>query len=148
LTPSYALASFNLNQFLDVQIGSYLKLVGRQGTGGGSIVITPQTANIAANTNNFVLNNSGIQRINCTTASDITGIAPPTGGAHVDGRMIRLVNVGTATVTLKHNSASSTAANRMFVSSGADKALAVNGWADLVYDSTDNGSGAAGWRVI
>jgi len=62
--------------------------------------------------------------------------------------MIRLVNVGTATVTLKHNSASSTAANRMFVSSGADKALAVNGWADLVYDSTDNGSGAAGWRVI
>jgi hypothetical protein len=105
-------------------------------------------AAITTSQNNYVLNGGAFQRLNCTTASDITGIAPPTGGAHVDGRMIRLVSVGTATVTLKHNSASSTAANRMFVSSAADKALAVNAWADLVYDSTDNGSGAAGWRVM
>jgi hypothetical protein len=118
-------------------------------TSGGSLAYASSTpAAIVANQNNYVLTGSAFQRLNCTTASDITGIAPPTGGAHVDGRMIRLVNVGTATVTLKHNSTSSTAANRMFVSSGADKALAVNGWADLVYDSTDNGSGAAGWRVI
>jgi hypothetical protein len=115
----------------------------------GSLVFASSTpAAIVASQNNYVLTGSAFQRLNCTTASDITGIAPPTGGAHVDGRMIRLVSVGTATVTLKHNSASSTAANRMFVSSGADKALAVNAWADLVYDSTDNGSGAAGWRVM
>jgi hypothetical protein len=117
-------------------------------TGGGSFAYTSSTPAITSNQNNYVLTGSAFQRLNCTTASDITGIAPPTGGAHVDGRMIRLVNVGTATVTLKHNSASSTAANRMFVSSAADKALAVNAWADLVYDSTDNGSGAAGWRVM
>lgn len=118
-------------------------------TGGGSLAYTSSTpAAIVANQNDYVLTGSAFQRLNCTTASDITGIAPPTGGAHVDGRMIRLVNVGTATVTLKHNSTSSTAANRMFVSSAADKALAVNAWADLVYDSTDNGSGAAGWRVM
>jgi hypothetical protein len=115
----------------------------------GSMVFASSTpAAIVANQNDYVLTGSAFQRLNCTTASDITGIAPPTGGAHVDGRMIRLVNVGTATVTLKHNSASSTAANRMFISSAADKALAVNAWADLVYDSTDNGSGAAGWRVM
>ena len=115
----------------------------------GSLVFASSTpAAIVANQNDYVLTGSAFQRLNCTTASDITGIAPPTGGAHVDGRMIRLVSVGTATVTLKHNSASSTAANRMFVSSAADKALATNAWADLVYDSTDNGSGAAGWRVM
>jgi hypothetical protein len=115
----------------------------------GSLVFASSTpAAIVANQNNYVLTGSAFQRLNCTTAADITGIAPPTGGAHVDGRMIRLVSVGTATVTLKHNSTSSTAANRMFVSSAADKALAINAWADLVYDSTDNGSGAAGWRVM
>jgi hypothetical protein len=118
-------------------------------TGGGSLAYTSSTpAAITASQNNYVLTGSAFQRFNCTTASDITGIAPPTSGAHVDGRMIRLVSVGTQTVTLKHNSASSTAANRMFISTGADKALAVNAWADLVYDSTDNGSGAAGWRVM
>lgn len=148
LTPSYALASFNVNVFFDLKVGNHIKLQGRQGSGGGSIVISPQTANIIANTNNFVLNYSGIQRINCTTASDITGIAPPTGGAHVDGRMIRLVNVGTATVTLIHNSASSTAANRLYRHNATNLNLTVNEWADLVYDSTDNGSGAAGWRIV
>lgn len=118
-------------------------------TGGGSLAYASSTpAAIVANQNDYVLTGSAFQRLNCTTASDITGIAPPTGGAHVDGRMIRLVNVGAATVTLKHNDAASTAANRMFVSTGADKALAVNAWADLVYDSTNNGSGAAGWRVM
>ena len=118
-------------------------------TSGGSLAYASSTpAAIVANQNNYVLTGSAFQRLNCTTASDITGIAPPTGGSHVDGRMIRLVSVGTATVTLKHNSTSSTAANRMYMSGAADKALAINAWADLVYDSTDNGSGAAGWRVM
>jgi hypothetical protein len=118
-------------------------------TGGGSLSYVSSTpAAIVANQNNYVLTGSAFQRLNCTTASDITGIAPPTSGAHVDGRMIRLVNVGTATVTLKHNSASSTAANRMYRHNATDVSLTVNEWADLVYDSTDNGSGAAGWRVV
>ena len=119
-------------------------------TNGGSIAYKSSSLTITTNQNDYVLTGSAFQRLNCTTASDITGIAPPTGtgAVHVDGRMIRLVNVGTATVTLKHNSTSSTAANRMFVASAADKSLAVNAWADLVYDSTDNGSGAAGWRVM
>ena len=121
---------------------------GEYGTTGGSFAYAANTSTITSSQNNYALLGSAFQRLNCTTASDITGIAPPSGGAHFDGRMIRLVSVGTATVTLKHNSASSTAANRMFVSSAADKALATNSWADLVYDSTDNGSGAAGWRVM
>ena len=115
----------------------------------GSLVFASSTpAAIVANQNDYVLTGSAFQRLNCTTASDITGIAPPTGGAHVDGRMIRLVSVGTATVRLMHNSASSTAANRMYRHNGTNVSLTVNEWADLVYDSTDNGSGAAGWRVV
>lgn len=118
-------------------------------TGGGSLAFTSATtAAIVTNQNDYVLTGSAFQRLNCTTTSDITGIAPPTGGAHVDGRMIRLVNVGTATVRLMHNSASSTAANRMYRHNGTDVSLTVNEWSDLVYDSTDNGSGAAGWRVV
>jgi hypothetical protein len=118
-------------------------------TAGGSFSFKSNTpAAIVANQNDYVLNHSAFQRLNCTTASDITGIAPPTGGAHVDGRMIRLVSVGTATVTLKNNDAASTAANRMYMHGGNHTALTVNEWADLVYDSADNGSGAAGWRVV
>ena len=117
-------------------------------TGGGSFAYTSATSSaITASQNDYVLAGSAFQRLNCTSASNITGIAPPTSGAHVDGRMIRIVNVGTATLTLQHNSTSSAAANRMFCASGADYALATNAWAELVYDSTDNGSGAAGWRV-
>jgi hypothetical protein len=118
-------------------------------TGGGSLAYTSSTpAAITANQNDYVLTGSAFQRLNCTTASDITGIAPPTSGAHVDGRMIRLVSVGTNTVRLMHNDTGSTAANRIYMHSGTHVSLTVNEWADLVYDSTDNGSGAAGWRVV
>jgi len=136
-----------LSNFTSTSVGRYLKLQGRQGSGGGSICVQSNSVTISSNQNNYTLTSSGFQRINCTSASDITGIAD-SSGVYVDGRMIRLVSVGTATITLKHNSTSSTAANRMYMSGAADKALATNAWADLVYDSTDNGSGAAGWRVM
>ena len=118
-------------------------------TVGASFAFVPSTpAAIVANQNNYVLAGSAFQRLNCTTASDITGIAPPTGGSHYAGRMIRLVNVGTATVRLMHNDTGSTAANRIYRHNATNVSLTVNEWADLVYDSTDNGSGAAGWRVV
>ena len=115
----------------------------------GSLVFASSTpAAIVANQNDYVLTGSAFQRLNCTAASDITGIAPPTGGAHVDGRMIRLVSVGTATVRLMHDDTGSAAANRMYHHNSTNVSLTANKWADLVYDSTDNGSGAAGWRVV
>jgi hypothetical protein len=115
----------------------------------GSMVFASSTpAAITANQNDYVLTGSAFQRLNCTTAADITGIAPPTSSAHVDGRMIRLVSVGTNTVRLMHNDTGSAAANRIYMHSGTHVSLTVNEWADLVYDSTDNGSGAAGWRVV
>jgi len=123
-------------------------IISNGSTGGGSLAYTSSTTSaITTNQNNYVLTGSAFQRLNCTAASDITGIAPPSGGAHVDGRMIKVFNVGTANLTLKHNSTSSTAANRMYAASGSDIVLAPNDYAECVYDSTDNGSGAAGWRI-
>jgi hypothetical protein len=121
---------------------------GEYGTEGGSFAFASSTTAISTSQNNLALTGSAFQRLNCTSASDITGVAAPSGGAHFSGRMIRLVSVGTATVTLKHNDAASTAANRIYMHGGNHTSLTVNEWADLVYDSTDNGSGAAGWRLV
>jgi len=114
---------------------------------GGSFSFPSSTTAFSANTNDLALIASAFQRINCTSAASLTGIAPPSGGTHADGRMIRIYNVGTTNLTLAHNSASSTAANRMFSSTGADIVIVPNQSCELIYDSTNNGSGAAGWRV-
>jgi hypothetical protein len=114
---------------------------------GGSLSFPSTTTALSANTNDLALTASAFQRINCTSAASLTGIAPPSGGAHVDGRMVRVYNVGTANLTLNHNSALSTTGNKFFNSTGADIILAPNDYAELIYDSTNNGSGNAGWRV-
>lgn len=114
---------------------------------GGSLAFKSFTTAQTANVNDWVMGPSAFQRVNCTTASAITGIAPYTGGAHVDGRMIRVYNVGNANLTLSHNSTSSTAANRFYNATGADIILAPNDYAELIWDGTNNGSGSSGWRV-
>lgn len=121
---------------------------------GGSIAYKAATSSISSDQDNYALPASAFQRLNCTVVSNVTGIAPPAtlgngspAAAHVDGRMIKVFNVGTASLTLKHNSTSSSAANRMFSVSGSDIVLGTNDYAECVYDSTDNGSGAAGWRI-
>ena len=117
-------------------------------TGGGSFAFTSSSpSGYADNQNNLVLTGSAFQRLSGTAARDITGVAPPTGGSHVDGRMMRIYNVGSFNLTLKHNSASSTAANRFYCLGAADIVIAAGDYAELIYDSTNNGSAAAGWRV-
>ena len=116
-------------------------------TEGLSLSFKQATTNISANTNDLVLSTTAFKRFNCTVACSLTGIAP-VSGSHEDGRMIRIYNVGTANLTLAHNStASTTPANRFWNSTGADIILAPNDYAELIYDATSNGSGAAGWRV-
>lgn len=114
----------------------------------GELYFPSSTTSIAANTDNLVLTGSAFQRINCTVASSITGIAPPTGGTHVDGRMgVRFYNTGTANLTFTHNSSLSASANRFFNVTGADIIIAPNDYAEGTYDLTSNGSGSAGWRL-
>ena len=125
-----------------------IKVFGVAGSNeGGSFSFPSTTTAFSANTNDLALTGSGFQRINCTSAASLTGIAPPSGGTHVDGRMIRIYNVGTANLTLAHNSTSSAAENRFWNSTGADIVLSTHQYVELIYDSTDNGRGGAGWRV-
>lgn len=73
--------------------------------------------------------------INSDAARDITGL-----GGGVTGCIMRLINNGSFTITLKEQSASSTAGNRF--NSGGDIALAANASVTLLYDGT-----ASRWRM-
>jgi hypothetical protein len=131
--------------------GAILSITGGSTSGtstGGSLAFTSSSpSGYAANQNDLVLTGSAFQRLSGTAARDITGVAPPSGGSHVDGRMLRIYNVGSFNLTLKHNSSSSTAANRFFCLGALDIVIATGDHAELIYDSTNNGSAAAGWRV-
>ncbi len=89
---------------------------------------------ITANQNNY---NPGtqfyIQRLSSDASRDITGINP--GGVTVqEGQSWLFVNVGSFNIVLKHESASSSAANRFLNSTGADITLAPNQAADVFRD--------------
>ena len=108
---------------------------------GGSDAIAPTVASpsqITSNQNDYAGATADINRLSSDAARDITGFS---GGA--DGKTILLVNVGSNTITLKHQSTSSTAANRIIVPWAADYILAADGAAVLVYDNT-----TSRWRVI
>lgn len=110
-------------------------------TGGSdaiaNVVVSP--SQITANQNNYNPGTGDIFRISSDAARDITGLA---GGA--SGKAILLVNVGSHAVTLKHQSASSDAANRIIVPWAGDYAIAASGGAaTLVYDATTER-----WRAI
>jgi hypothetical protein len=135
--------SANLQEWQD-SAGNVLASIGANGS---PQYTSNSPAGYTANQDNLVLTGSAFQRLSGTAARDITGVAPPTGLSHVDGRMLRIYNVGSFNLTLKHNSASSTAANRFYCSGAADIVIAAGDYAELIYDSTDNGSAAAGWRV-
>ncbi len=108
---------------------------------GGSDAIAPTVASpsqITSNQNDYAGATADINRLSSDAARDITGFS---GGA--DGKTLVLVNVGSNTITLKHQSTSSTAANRIIVPWAADYILAADGAAVLVYDNT-----TSRWRVI
>ena len=94
---------------------------------------------ITSNQNDYnptSLSTASTLRINSDAARDITGLQ---GGA--DGRLVILHNIGSFTITLKDENASSTAANRFALS--ADSALATDQACLLQYDST-----SSRWRLI
>jgi hypothetical protein len=121
--------------------GSTVLTIGSAGA-GGSIAYPGATTNISTNTNNLALSAAGFQRLNCTAACDLTGIAPPDGSSHVDGRTIRLVNTGNHVVTLVHESTNSTATNRFYYHGGNQMTVAVGHMIECIYDSV-----ISRWRI-
>lgn len=102
-------------------------------------VFTPTA--LAANTNNYGPNGiatAGILRLSATGAVDLTGIVAPSS------YLFRIVvNVGASTITLKHASASSAAANRFRCPGAVDKALTTGLAVWTWYDAT-----SAVWQVL
>lgn len=78
-------------------------------------------------------------RQDLSAAANITGLA-----AGSDGRIIMLHNIDAVdTLTLNHDNAGSTAANRFFLPNNASVAIRPNGSVTLRYDST-----SSRWRLI
>ena len=107
-------------------------------TSAVSVVGTPSS--LAADQNNYALPAAtDIVRIAGTAARNVTGFA-----AGASGQAILIINVGSYAITLKHQSASSTAANRLIVPWAGDYVMdAAGGAALIVYDATDSR-----WRVV
>jgi hypothetical protein len=111
-------------------------------TGGAdaiaNVVVSP--AEITADQNNYSPGTGDIFRLTANAARNITGIV-----AGSSGQAILLINVDTTdAITLKHENASSTAANRLAVPWEGDYVLSAKGGAALlVYDAT-----ASRWRVV
>lgn len=99
--------------------------------------ITP--SQITSNQNNYNPTNLGISnrvRLSSDAARDITGIT-----AHDDGKVLIINNVGSFDITLKHESASSTAGNR-FTLGGSDYVISSGTSCIIHYDST-----SSRWRL-
>ena len=110
---------------------------GPTGSNAANVVSSP--SQITANQNDYSLPSADIVRLDANAARDITGFAAGSGG---DTRL--LINVGSYAITIKHQSTSSSAANRVIVPWAADCVLAASGGtAMLVYDAT-----SSRWRVV
>lgn len=86
---------------------------------------------------NLALGSGGIIRISSALAVNITGLVATSDG---DARL--LVNTGAFTITLKHDSTSSTAANRILGANSKDVLVPPGGSVSVVYDGT-----AGRWRA-
>lgn len=113
------------------------------GASNGSCIQTPcySASSIGASQNNY--NPGGRSRIQRWTAGgafNVTGLTFATAG--VDGEDHVIINVGANNITLTHEDAASTAANRFNCTTAANIVLSANQMAWAIYDNTTQR-----WRV-
>lgn len=117
----------------------------RHQTGGADailpVIVTPTS--LSASQNNYEPGVCDIIRLSSSTAVDITGLVAAT----VDGAIRLVINTnssGGANITLKHESSSSTAANRFRSVTTADVVLLADGGSvTLTYSSA-----ISRWRIL
>lgn len=106
---------------------------------GGTIRSAPiSPTSLSADQNDYNPGVGMFYRLTSSLAVNITGMSI----SQVDGQVCEIWNVGSNNIVLKHQSASSTAANRFICTGGADITLAADEVALLRYDST-----TSRWRV-
>jgi len=116
---------------------------------GGSLSFEVNSPNISGTVSNLVTSGSYFVRLNCTwSGSALTGVAPITGGSHINGKLMRLYNGGTQPMKLT-NMATSTATNRFYCYNSGDLWLSVGDYYECIYDTIAfNGTSSGGaWRV-
>lgn len=111
--------------------------------GGSSTVVIDTPTALSANQNDYALSTTAnVVRIstNSSTQRDITGFV-----AQANGRVIRLVNVGTGRIGLLVNDTLSAAANRIVADAEANPfpLLHPGLWVDLFYDGV-----ISRWRTV
>lgn len=94
-------------------------------------------AQLTADQNNYDPGDYGSLRMSSDASRTITGIS-----RGVTGRLLTIYNVGSNSIVIAHQSASSSAANRIITATAANVTLGANDSITLYYDSTD-----ARWRV-
>lgn len=111
-------------------------------TGGGSFS-SPSTTLVLSggSSHNLAIESASYVRLNANTFTTLTGIAPPTAGAHVDGRKVTLFNVGTANVSILDQDTGSSTTNRFKLLS-SQATITPNTGLDLIYDAT-----SARWMI-
>ena len=148
---SYAsLTSWNLNlgfRGATVQAGmtggsvGVLRVTEGNFSDGGSLAYTHSDIDLTGITNAAAFTGSGYQRI--TGGTVLNGILPPSGGAHISGRMIKIVNTTGSAITVNDDSASCTVVgNRLKIPSGSSINFGANHMLQCIYDTVDSR-----WRV-
>ena len=108
--------------------------------GAGSAPVTSTPTTLSAGANDYALPAADIVRLAASAAVTLTGLSASNAASYP---IVLLENVGSFTITLANNSASSAAANRIVFSTGTDQSLAANDSITLVYDST-----STVWRSV
>lgn len=107
-----------------------------------AIATEESTVNLAVSSDNLTpdgLASASVFRLNPSVAVNLTGFA----GGFESSRVIALVNVGVYSITIKHESASSLAANRFSLVNSTDYTLNPNSVALFFYDVTSQR-----WRKV
>lgn len=112
-------------------------------TSTGGATITPTI--LSGSVNNYAPSGSStasVQRWSASSAVNVTGISSA-GVTNSVALRPMLINIGSFTITLKHESASSSAANRIVGPGNADYLLLAGATVELVRDTV-----SARWRVV
>lgn len=123
---------------IDVTTGTIANLL-VNGTVREAGTITP--ANLTASQNNWAptgIANVRNVRLSANAGLSVTGIS----ASQTNGRLLRLLNIGSNALTLTHESGSSAAANRFLCPGSANFSLAANAFVDAWYDG-----GSSRWRL-
>lgn len=112
-------------------------------TSTGGATITPTT--LSGSVNNYTpvgSTTASVQRWSSTGAVNVTGI-DGTGVSNAVALRPMLINIGSFTITLKHESSSSIAANRFIGPGNADYLLVAGATVEIVRDTV-----SLRWRVV